>query len=157
MQWCIFYPITKDPGPSYVVKIQQKLVFSIFATIKIILSSVCFVCRKTHSHFQGTPPWLLLWVKVWSRILEGSLMVHCTIWYYLYNLKNVAATLLKLTLLHGCFHIFKLYKWYQIAQRITLKLSKILAMMKHYKKIFLMKQFLRKVLSPYFYIFLNKV
>ena len=30
------------------------------------------------------------------------------------------ATLLKLTLLHVCFsRFFKLYKWYQIAQRIT--------------------------------------
>ena len=29
------------------------------------------------------------------------------------------ATLLKVTLLDGCFTFFKLYKWYQIAQRIT--------------------------------------
>ena len=29
------------------------------------------------------------------------------------------ATLLKLTLLHGCFSRLKLYKWYQIAQHIT--------------------------------------
>ena len=30
------------------------------------------------------------------------------------------ATLLKVTLLHVCFsRFFKLYKWYQIAQRIT--------------------------------------
>ena len=30
------------------------------------------------------------------------------------------ATLLKLTLIHGCFFmVFKLYKWYQIAQRTT--------------------------------------
>ena len=28
-------------------------------------------------------------------------------------------TLLKATLLHGCFSRFKLYKWYQIAQSIT--------------------------------------
>ena len=39
------------------------------------------------------------------------------------NFINVAdqqpATLLTVTLLHGFFHFFKLYKWYQIAQRIT--------------------------------------
>ena len=44
-------------------------------------------------------------------------MVRCAIWYHLYNLKNVKnthggvliivpATLLKLTLLHGCFSRF---------------------------------------------------
>ena len=41
-----------------------------------------------------------------------------------FNFSKVAglkpATLLKLTLLHGCFsRFFKLYKWYQIAQRTT--------------------------------------
>ena len=47
-----------------------------------------------------------------------SYVVRCAIWYYLYNLKNVknthggvltlvqAATLLKSTLLHGCFSRF---------------------------------------------------
>ena len=47
-------------------------------------------------------------------------VVRCTIWYRLYNLKSVKnthrgvllfsknfnTTLLKLTLLHGCFHVF---------------------------------------------------
>ena len=42
-------------------------------------------------------------------------MVHCVIWYHLYNLKNVEnthggvlilVTFLKLTLLHGCFSRF---------------------------------------------------
>ena len=51
------------------------------------------------------------------------------IWYHFYDLKNVKNThggvlfLVKLqakTLLHGCFsHFLNLYKWYQIAQRIT--------------------------------------
>ena len=62
--------------------------------------------------------------------------VRCAIRYHLYNLKYVKnthggvlllvvkllqpATLLKVTLLRGCFSRFcKLYKWYQIAQRIT--------------------------------------
>ena len=51
-------------------------------------------------------------------------MMRCAIWYHLYNLKNVksshrgvlllvklqatAATLLKVTLLHGCFHVLKI-------------------------------------------------
>ena len=65
--------------------------------------------------------------------LSPEYVVRCAIWYHLYNLKNVKntqggvlilvklqakpepATLLKVTLLHGC----KLYKWYQIAQRTT--------------------------------------
>ena len=65
-------------------------------------------------------------------------MVRCAIWCHLYNLKNVENThagvlilvklqveacnftLLKLPLLHWVFFMFfKLYKWYQIAQRIT--------------------------------------
>ena len=29
------------------------------------------------------------------------------------------ATLLKIILLYGCFHVFKLYEWYQIVQSIT--------------------------------------
>ena len=58
--------------------------------------------------------------------------MYCTIWYHSYNLKNVKkthgvlllvkpTTLLKVTLLHGCFSLtfFKLRKWYQIAQSIT--------------------------------------
>ena len=54
----------------------------------------------------------------------------CAIWYHFYKLKNLKnthggvtfkpATLLKVALLHGCFsRFFKLYKWYQIAQRIV--------------------------------------
>ena len=39
----------------------------------------------------------------------------------------------------------------------SLKLSNILAMMKHYKKMFLMKQFLRKVSSLYFDFFLKQI
>ena len=51
-----------------------------------------------------------------------------TIWYYMYNLKNVEnthggvlllATFLKNTPPWVLFTFFKLYKWYQIAQRIT--------------------------------------
>ena len=58
--------------------------------------------------------------------------MRCAIWYHLYNLKNVKnthggvlllvkpATLLKVTFLHGSFsRFFKLYKWYQVAQNIT--------------------------------------
>ena len=40
-----------------------------------------------------------------------------TIWYHLYNLKNVKKV--KVTLLQGCFSRFKLCKWYYITQRIT--------------------------------------
>ena len=50
-------------------------------------------------------------------------MLHAIL-YYLHNLKNVknihggVLTLLKVTLLHGCFTtFFKLCKWYQIVQQ----------------------------------------
>ena len=43
------------------------------------------------------------------------------------NVKNthggVLLLVLKVTLFHGCFHVFKLYKWYQIAQNITYSLT----------------------------------
>ena len=65
------------------------------------------------------------------KICETFVMFYA-IWHHLYNLKNVKnnhggglllvklQALLKVTLLHGCFsRFFKLYKWHQIAQRIT--------------------------------------
>ena len=41
-------------------------------------------------------------------------VVRCTIWYYLYNLKNMKDP-------HGgvLFMFFELYKWYQIVQSIA--------------------------------------
>ena len=69
-------------------------------------------------------------------MVKGSFIpfvVRCTIWYYLYNLQNVKNThgevliLVKLQA-EACkintppwlfFTFFKLYKWYQIVQRIT--------------------------------------
>ena len=73
----------------------------------------------------------------WKMNYLQRYVISCTIWCHLNNLKKrekypwrsanfskVAglkpATLLNLTLLHGCFsRFFKLYKWYQIVQRIT--------------------------------------
>ena len=60
----------------------------------------------------------------------------CTIWYHLYNfknLKNTHAGVLLLVKLQASksntppwvfFTFFKLYKWYQIAQRTTLMIIK---------------------------------
>ena len=77
-----------------------------------------------------------------SRLLETNILddicdvMRCAIWYHLYNLKNIKNThggaliLVKLQA-KTCnfnkinsapwvfFTFFKLYKWYQIAQRIT--------------------------------------
>ena len=66
------------------------------------------------------------------KICETFVMFYA-IWHHLYNLKNVKnnhggvlllvklQALLKVTLLRGCFsRFFKLYKWHQIAQRISL-------------------------------------
>ena len=56
---------------------------------------------------------------IWTESKE----LFCALWYHLYNLENVKNThggMLKVKLLHECFsRFFKLYKWYQIAQRIS--------------------------------------
>ena len=70
-------------------------------------------------------------------LVKSQYVMFCSIWCHLYNLKKrekqpwrivtfskvadfLTATLLKVTLLHGCFSLFlKLYKWYQITQIIT--------------------------------------
>ena len=73
----------------------------------------------------------------WHQIQHGILsgydipMMRCAIWYHLHNLKNVTnthggvlllgkpATLLKVTLLHGCFSRFLNCKWHQIVENTT--------------------------------------
>ena len=67
-------------------------------------------------------------------------VVRCTIWYHLYNFKNLKNThggvLILVKLQATAFTknntppwvlltFFKLYKWYQIAQRITLLTSEL--------------------------------
>ena len=53
-------------------------------------------------------------------------VVHCAIWQHLYNFKNVKNThggvlilVTKINTPPWVFTFFKLYRWYQIAQRIT--------------------------------------
>ena len=70
-----------------------------------------------------------------------KIVMYCAIWYYFYNLKEVKDThggVLLLVKLQASVHnftknnnlprafstFFKLYKWYQIAQRITNVFSK---------------------------------
>ena len=49
--------------------------------------------------------------------------MHCAIWYHLYNFKNMIDT--KSNTPSWVFFTFiKLYKWYKIAQRITLKINR---------------------------------
>ena len=69
--------------------------------------------------------------KALWKCVRYSYEMLCTIWYHLYNLKNVKKSHGRVLLLKVCsftksstppwvfFMIFKLYKWYQIAQRIT--------------------------------------
>ena len=45
--------------------------------------------------------------------------MHCTIWYHLYNFKNVKKTHVLLNPPWVFFTFLKLYKWYQIEQSIT--------------------------------------
>ena len=47
--------------------------------------------------------------------------MFCAIWYHMYNLKNVKDTHEGVLLCEVAAARFKLYKWYQIAQRITWK------------------------------------
>ena len=65
-----------------------------------------------------------------NKTPEAINVMHCAIWYHLYNLKNIKNThggvliLVKLqakinTPSWVFFTFFKLYKWYQIAQRTT--------------------------------------
>ena len=73
-----------------------------------------------------------------TKLWKPRIVVRFTIWYHMYNLKNVKNThrgVLVLVKLQAevCnftkintppwvfFMVFKLYKWYQIAQRITIK------------------------------------
>ena len=49
--------------------------------------------------------------------LPDLYVMFCTIWYHLYNLKTVKNT--NGAIVTFSFRVFKLYKWYQIAQRIT--------------------------------------
>ena len=56
--------------------------------------------------------------------LKKLFMMYCAVRYHLHNLKKKWKTplaeccFLKLSLLHGCFHVFYLYKWHQIVQSI---------------------------------------
>ena len=77
-----------------------------------------------------------------SYFLQLLYVVRCAIWYHLYNFKKVknthggVLTLVELqasacnftkinTPLRVFFTFFKLYNWYQIAQRITYSISKV--------------------------------
>ena len=48
------------------------------------------------------------------------MVMHCAIWYYLYNLKNLKITDEGVLLFNApgwvFFTFFKLYKWYQLRQ-----------------------------------------
>ena len=71
---------------------------------------------------------------IYFHVLKTTYEMHCTIWYHLYKLKSenlhgrvlllvklqAKSTYLKSTTpLWMFFAFFKLYKWYQITQRIT--------------------------------------
>ena len=79
-------------------------------------------------------------VKIMVEHLKFTIVMRCTIWYHLHNLRNVKNThgrvllseklqaiifnFTKSKFLPGCFMFFKLNKWYQIVQRITFELVK---------------------------------
>ena len=63
---------------------------------------------------------------------ESLYVMRCAIWWHLYNFKNVKNThggvLILVKLQASGFTFFKLYKLYQIAQRITYRLAYHLAL-----------------------------
>ena len=74
-------------------------------------------------------------LDVWVSQNDFAYMVLCAIWYHVHNFKNVknthggmlisvklqaeACIFTKISTPWVFFTFFKLYKWYQIAQRIT--------------------------------------
>ena len=86
-----------------------------------------FLPSTTGSFFLSFGP-------IYFHVLKTTYEMHCTIWYHLYKLKSenlhgrvlllvklqAKSTYLKSTTpLWMFFAFFKLYKWYQITQRIT--------------------------------------
>ena len=95
--------------------------------------------KQNETKCRKVKPWLfLMYFGNWNSFILSQMM-RCTIWYYLYNFKNVKnthggvsilvklkpATLLKLNFTKintpswVFLTFFKLYKWYQIVQRTT--------------------------------------
>ena len=88
-------------GPVIITKKQQNVLIFV-----IMINHAFFMISKN----EGIRNLLLTWTLTYVTL--------CAIWYHLYNLKNVKnthrgvlllvnfAALLKVTLLHGCFHVF---------------------------------------------------
>ena len=78
---------------------------------------------KDNFYFHVYQSWVSLWINWFLLFQTKTFVMFWAIWYHLYNLKNVKNT-------HGhnftksntspwvFLTFFKLYKWYQIAQRI---------------------------------------
>ena len=90
-------------------------------------------------HIVTNTTWRIMTLKTKIKsFIKSTYVVICAIWYHLFNLKNVKCThggvllLVKLQA-EACnytksntppwvfFTFFKLYEWYQIAQRTTYK------------------------------------
>ena len=78
-------------------------------------------------------------------------VLRCAIWYHLYNLKNVKNThegVLRLVKLQA--KSFKLYKWYQIAQRNTYSLALTYVMTSFRSKDVFPNDHISRILQKYF-------
>ena len=72
-----------------------------------------------------------IWVrsKILCRFPFSVRVTHCTIWYHLYNFKNVKNThggvllLVRNTPPSVIFKFLKFHKWYQMAQNITYEID----------------------------------
>ena len=132
-QWCILYLTAMDPDQG--VKIGQNLVFLFLLPFVIYLSGFDLF------HLSN------FWWTVWTLSLGSP-------WNYIkwYNLSVIKRATIFKDYFCGCFYNGL---WSRILENSP-KLSKILATMKHYKKVFLTKHFLKKALCFYFDFLWNK-
>ena len=137
LQWWIFYRIAKDPD--HWVKIGQDLVFSFLLPFVIYLSGFDLF------NFSKIPMMNSLDILSWGTPLRNYIK-----WYDFSVIKRAAFS-------RNISMVASVSKrlWSRILKSPP-KLSKTLATMKHYKKMFLIKQFLRNAFSLYFGFLLSK-
>ena len=118
------------------IKENHKTIFRFpleFANFLFQALSTFLRCNFLISHIKYVLKWFHMTVRYYLKWMFVN-VIRCAIWYHLYNLKIVKNThggVLLLVKLKACnvtksntppwvfFTIFKLYKWYQIAQNIS--------------------------------------
>ena len=132
-QSCIFSPNAQNPDPSNRVKMQQKIPFLVF-------NNICHITEWI---------WFFWHVLFFLRLLDGQ--------FGLFELRTSSKELYKVVYL--CYETYSYFQGIRLVKcccwSCPPKLSKIIVVTKHYRKMLVIKQFLRKALSLYFYFLLN--